>query len=1192
MATTSDSTLENLDALPAPQQPGSGPNPVDSSMLGLDGSQPSIRSVSLVLQALVPLVISFVLLLAGRRLYRFTTTVSVGLSCALFTWALFVNLETGQSIGGWTGEVAALTVWSVMIGGGLIGSMIGYQATWWGAHVTGRLCLGANAGVGFAFSMLLFKAGLLIHSPAAQWALVSVCAIFAIIAVLFDHVVGPLFAISLSGSFLFLLGVDLFSTAGIGGIASGLRFLMDHNPDHQALMTPYSPSKSTRILIIVSWVIAAISFGFQYFFFKTPFGPLPPSAHEDEEERLGSEGKPKESFSQGSSDAPKKEIPTQSESHSHVAEQNHIINISDPHTSTEASVDPKTSTAKVEPSRVAVQPVSEPPNVPHVASRGAPVVVGEYGSPPALALSPTVYSRYRRTLDAEQKPPGRSPIQYTFPSNPNKFTNPRQVETVDEVTETSTSGRGGDHTARSSMLTMAGTSEKRAQSNSVSDDYMHAMMRLASGDGTDTHPKAGEKPDTSGTRPIADSSQDNGCATTTTVPSHEAQSGMVLPAITNNSVSGADSSSPATGLNPSEQRKPDQNNTITSDAGSHPPISAHLLAPLPAGESEKASLAPNQTGISPDGLSGQRAELPSAAARDQPPNLPPQQSSRVMSKPPSFSSFGQVLSTENRVVKEEAQKHEVGSAVIRAPTRYRRPVTSKTVNSFPSESNSGRGRESYVELAPRMQASRSLGSHPQSRLSEQVSENPTSTGTHDEMDHVGALKRFSHRPLPLLPERIQGLVGGSPTGQTFLDTGSLTSATSTSSSGVESSTRAERESSTPPTPAWSGQILPSEDYYRNKEETVSSRKKLSIVIAKNPVQVERGPASVATSQEAERDTYSDFSPAAAVPHTPTLGNMLLRVAESSEKLMASQSSHSGHQPSHTSRDDDVTHGSHETVCREDDGDGATVKDGGWKRSTVCLSSVYGDDDHTSGDEGGRSSSGSEYHHEEEEEVRQEKLGSSAARGKLEGLEETMGELRRMIGGSEGSPGLDTIGLPSRETTSSTGYDTAGEEGRTDQRGAAFVGQPLAEVPWPQKRTATETDDGHHKKSKRRCSNGSSLFPPLGYDASASAESPAHLRRRRSSSSSSLGSNGLSSLGSPPRLDSYDSLHAAAPPFCSASSHLGAAAAEEGDVSSSVGHAADDTDADYESAADHYTRSLRASLGTEEGHGDSYLTADE
>jgi len=76
-------------------------------------------------------------------------------------------------------------------------------------------------------------------------------------------------------------------------------------------MTPYIPSKSTRIF---SFLInqSAISFGFQYFFFKTPFGPLPPSAHEDEEERLGSEGKPKESFSQGSSDAPKKEIPTQS----------------------------------------------------------------------------------------------------------------------------------------------------------------------------------------------------------------------------------------------------------------------------------------------------------------------------------------------------------------------------------------------------------------------------------------------------------------------------------------------------------------------------------------------------------------------------------------------------------------------------------------------------------------------------------------------------------------------------------------------------------------------------------------------------------------------------------------------------------------------------------------------------------------
>jgi hypothetical protein len=120
-----------------------------------------------------------------------------------------------------------------MIGGGLVGAIIGYQYTWWGAHVTGRMCLGANSGVGFAFSILLFKAGLLIHTPAGQWSLVAAFAIIGVLAVLCDHVIGPLLAVSLCGSFMFLLAVDLFATLGIGGVASGLRLLIDHNPDHQ-----------------------------------------------------------------------------------------------------------------------------------------------------------------------------------------------------------------------------------------------------------------------------------------------------------------------------------------------------------------------------------------------------------------------------------------------------------------------------------------------------------------------------------------------------------------------------------------------------------------------------------------------------------------------------------------------------------------------------------------------------------------------------------------------------------------------------------------------------------------------------------------------------------------------------------------------------------------------------------------------
>jgi hypothetical protein len=76
-----------------------------------------------------------------------------------------------------------------------------------------------------------------------------------------------------------------------------------------------------------------MSFGLQYFFYDTPFGPVPPTEVHDEEERLGfGAGKSKESFSQGSSDDAKKEVIKPAVS-SNPTEQHQTINISNPRAS-------------------------------------------------------------------------------------------------------------------------------------------------------------------------------------------------------------------------------------------------------------------------------------------------------------------------------------------------------------------------------------------------------------------------------------------------------------------------------------------------------------------------------------------------------------------------------------------------------------------------------------------------------------------------------------------------------------------------------------------------------------------------------------------------------------------------------------------------------------------------------------------
>ncbi|CAH7686464.1 hypothetical protein PPACK8108_LOCUS21113 [Phakopsora pachyrhizi] len=97
-----------------------------------------------------------------------------------------------------------------MTGAGLLGCLLGFQPKLWGPHVTGRLCLGANSGLGLLFSILLLKSGLLIRLPAAYKPFMLVLLILGVIYVLHDHLLGPSLTIALEAAFPLFLGLDLF----------------------------------------------------------------------------------------------------------------------------------------------------------------------------------------------------------------------------------------------------------------------------------------------------------------------------------------------------------------------------------------------------------------------------------------------------------------------------------------------------------------------------------------------------------------------------------------------------------------------------------------------------------------------------------------------------------------------------------------------------------------------------------------------------------------------------------------------------------------------------------------------------------------------------------------------------------------------------------------------------------------------
>ncbi|KAG0152336.1 hypothetical protein CROQUDRAFT_102860 [Cronartium quercuum f. sp. fusiforme G11] len=549
-------------------------------ILNHNGSLATLQSPSLIIQSFLPLVLSVIFLLGGRRLYRFSTSASLALSCAFFSWAIIVNVEPPQGLGASNSnpEVRALCVWSIMVATGLFGALIGFQSSWWGSSGTGLLALGANAGLSFSFSLLLLGDNLLIHSSPAIWILVTLIVILAILAVVRTEYVASLVACSLVGGFLFLVGVDLLINLGHEGLGRGICFLVDHNPDHREALDHYIPPKSTRVLIIISWLLTLCSIIFQSIFYQSlPFVPLEeydlnpfrkeglkdsvqdleggfPPIFNDEKGVSDKEcltitpttdprGHDK-SFAQSSSSSLNPSLVSNQLPYHHPHPSNSRVNCllvedfnPDPNSFStpgdpsrpelhSLSQNPSQSNlvadairtssvenfpqSSVNSSQISHEPRSSSTSTSHslglsASSRLPLSPPGQVGKSPALSLAPTVYSRYRRTFDLghepslSEKPPSRIPSAYIpghprrrsirsrpaytyiprdIPSSIAQSQQLRRVDTVEEVTEASTSIRDMDGlpSARSSLITP--TDLVRAPS--VSEEYLQAILRLGS----------------------------------------------------------------------------------------------------------------------------------------------------------------------------------------------------------------------------------------------------------------------------------------------------------------------------------------------------------------------------------------------------------------------------------------------------------------------------------------------------------------------------------------------------------------------------------------------------------------------------------------------------------------------------------------------------------------------------------------
>lgn len=230
-----------------------------------DGTDLSRTAVSSLLFSLPTILLGLLLLLGGRILLRFSSSLGFAIAAAFPTWALCVNLV---GVGGLTGRSSNqvdqnLAIWGLVAGAFLFGLTIGLLI---GQHVPriGLHLLSIHSGFALAVSILIFFQQLATHYVWIRWILFGLLvSFFALLTIISRPSIGTSVACATSGSFLLFLGIDLLAEQN-SGMSLGIRLLFDRNHQHAKDLAEYHPPTVTRILLIVSWACMLLGSAYQY----------------------------------------------------------------------------------------------------------------------------------------------------------------------------------------------------------------------------------------------------------------------------------------------------------------------------------------------------------------------------------------------------------------------------------------------------------------------------------------------------------------------------------------------------------------------------------------------------------------------------------------------------------------------------------------------------------------------------------------------------------------------------------------------------------------------------------------------------------------------------------------------------------------------------------------------------------------
>ncbi|KAI0079847.1 hypothetical protein K474DRAFT_1591300 [Panus rudis PR-1116 ss-1] len=241
--------------------------PVDQG-LATDGSGTDF-DVAAIIWLAWSLAVGIPLALAGIRLWRLTTGVSLGIAFSVCVWAAFINTISASGL-------SDLVLTCIVMGAFVLGFAVGVFEI---GRLAGISFLGILGGFSIAVRIVLFRDGLLAPPFFANWLICTAFGIAGFVLVVLRQRAAIVISSASVGTFLTALGIDLILNRQ-KGMSTGLRFLFDRNNHHliDIFSRGWHPPLMTIIIMAASLgLIPILAYG-QHRIFKRPFKPERPSS--------------------------------------------------------------------------------------------------------------------------------------------------------------------------------------------------------------------------------------------------------------------------------------------------------------------------------------------------------------------------------------------------------------------------------------------------------------------------------------------------------------------------------------------------------------------------------------------------------------------------------------------------------------------------------------------------------------------------------------------------------------------------------------------------------------------------------------------------------------------------------------------------------------------------------------------------